>query len=298
MGCTRANDHCICLDCPSLAGYLVGVVMMQIATRLNEIPKREKKLFETHERTPLAHVTDLSVSYKEWPALEKVNGVLYRGSLTAVVGPNGGGKSTFLKALTGLLKPERGQLRFHGTSFQKIAYLPQQSEIDKSFPLTVRDVIALGLCPEQGFFHRFQKDILKRADQALARVGLPSCGKRSLQALSGGQLQRVLFARLIVQDADLLLLDEPFNAVDAYTIEDLMRLIVSWQAEGRTVVVVSHDIDLVREFFPESILMAREVLGWGKTEDVVTLENLKEAKKRSRTWETCVESCLKKAKIF
>ncbi len=281
-----------------MAGRLVGVVAMDLAVNLNEMRGRKRESVQSEARPPLVTIRGLSVTYKECLALEGVSGTLRKGTLTAVIGPNGGGKSTFLKTVRGLIKPEEGSLTFHGIGPDKIAYLPQQSEIDRSFPLTVRDVIALGLCPQEGFFSRFDKSILTRVDQALQRVGLPSCGKRALHTLSGGQLQRVLFARLIVQDADLILLDEPFNAVDPYTIEDLMRLIVGWQKEGRTVVVVSHDIDLVREYFPETLLIARKALGWGDTEDVVTLDLLRDAKKLSRTWETCVESCQSKTKIF
>ncbi len=298
MGSRGENSRRFLFNCSLVAGCLVGVVEMELAVSLNEVRGRRPEPVQSKARFPLVSIQGLSVTYKDCFALEGISGTFHKGTLTAVIGPNGGGKSTFLKTLMGLIKPEEGSLTFHEIGLKKIAYLPQQSEIDRSFPLTVRDAIALGLCPREGFFSRFDKSILGRVDQALQRVGLPSCGKRSLHTLSGGQLQRVLFARLIVQDADLILLDEPFNAVDPYTIEDLMRLIVAWQKEGRTVVVVSHDIDLVREFFPETLLIARKLLGWGRTEEVVTLDLLRDAKKLSRTWETCVELCQSKTKFF
>jgi zinc/manganese transport system ATP-binding protein len=238
----------------------------------------------------MIEINDLTVYYRDHLALQDLSGVLQAGSLTAVVGPNGGGKSTFLKALIGLIPSVKGQINYHNLILKDIAYLPQQTEIDRGFPLRVQEVVALGLCHQQGFYKALSCTDIDEIKRALEGVEIASCMDRSLNTLSGGQFQRVLFARLAVQKAPVILLDEPFAAVDAHTVEDLMKILLKWNAQGKTVIVVSHDLDLVRQHFPQSILLAQKCLGWGRTEEVVTLENFRAAKKLSRNWENCLES--------
>lgn len=227
----------------------------------------------------------LSVHYRRHPALEGLTGTFQPGSLTAIVGPNGGGKSTLLKALMGLVPLSGGALLFEGCTRTDVAYLAQNAHVDRTFPLSVFDVVAMGLCHRQGFFSSFDKDACEKIHQALAHVGLEGYGKRLLHTLSGGQFQKVLFARLSLQNASVILLDEPFAAVDAYTIEDLIRLILEWHAQGRTLLVVSHDIDLVRAHFPQSLLLVNETLAWGPTQDVLTNDHWNQATKLFRTKE-------------
>ncbi|MEM1364397.1 MAG: zinc ABC transporter ATP-binding protein AztA [Pseudomonadota bacterium] len=214
---------------------------------------------------------NLTLGYDRHPAVHHLDGTIERGSMTAIVGPNGAGKSTLLKSLVGLLAPMEGRVvRDENT---RIAYLPQQSDVDRSFPLRVADLVAMGLWEEIGAFGGLTKDASLRVEKALEAVGLARFARRSIAALSGGEMQRVLFARLILQDADIILLDEPFAAVDTPTTTDLMALIEQWNRDGRTVLAVLHDHDMVLEHFPQTLMLARELVAHGPTGDVLTLEN-------------------------
>lgn len=233
--------------------------------------------------------SDLTVGYDSHAAVHHLNGEIARGSLTAIVGPNGSGKSTLIKCLVGLLKPMSGSCRIApGVS---VAYLPQLSELDRSFPARVKDLVALGLWQKRGLLGRHRPEDRQVIAAALRAVGLEGFDARPLDSLSGGQLQRTLFARVLVQDADLILLDEPFNAVDQKTIRDLIALIHRWQAEGRTVVVVAHDLDLVRAEFPQALLLARRPIAWGPAAEVVTPENMRRARQFQEGWDETAPWC-------
>lgn len=222
---------------------------------------------------PAISLENLTVSYRRHPALHHVNGCFEQGSLTAVVGPNGAGKSTLLKSILGLIRCDSGQIVAH-THVRRIAYLPQQAEIDCSFPITVRDCVLIGYWKEQGLWGGISKAMIARADEALAAVGLAGFSMRAISTLSVGQFQRVLFARILLQDAEVILLDEPFNAIDARTTSDLLAIIRQWHKEGRTVIAVLHDYEQVRRQFPQSLLLARNVVAWGDTADVLCEDNL------------------------
>lgn len=176
------------------------------------------------------------------------------GSLTALIGPNGSGKTTLLRAIAGLHPLTSGRIDLGGLGAADIALLAQGSHLDRSFPITCRDVVALA-ATRLGPFRSIGKDRLAATKTALARVGLAEMESRPIQALSAGQFQRVLFARTIVQDARLILLDEPFTAVDASTTRLLLSVIDDWHAQGRTIIAVLHDIDLVRRHFPHTLLL-------------------------------------------
>lgn len=233
---------------------------------------------------PAIAIRDLTVAYDRVPAVHHLTGSFAPGSLTAIVGPNGAGKSTLLKTIAGLLPPDEGAIALDGGPRERIAYLPQLAEIDRSFPISVLDAVTLGLWREVGLFRAITGDHVKRARAALASVGLDGFETKQVGALSAGQLQRALFARLMLQDAGLILLDEPFAAVDERTSADLMRLVHAWHAEGRTVIAVLHDLDRVRESFPQTLLMAREPVAWGPTDDVLIPENLRRARYISDSW--------------
>lgn len=230
---------------------------------------------------PPLHIRDLTVAYDRVPAVHHLSGSFAPGSLTAIVGPNGAGKSTLLKAIAGLVP--LGEGRIEGAN-ENIAYLPQLAEIDRTFPIAVIDAVSLGLWREVGLFRAITGEHVKRARAALAAVGLEGFERKQVGALSAGQLQRALFARLMLQDAGLILLDEPFAAVDERTSADLMQLVTNWHGEGRTVIAVLHDLERVKASFPEALLIAREPVAWGPTAEVLTPENLRRARYVSDAW--------------
>lgn len=238
---------------------------------------------------PAIRFDDLTLGYNGHAAIHHLSGAMQRGSLTAVVGPNGSGKSTLIKGIAGLLKPLGGHCTVEAG--QTLAYLPQQSELDRSFPARVRDLVTLGLWQRRGLLGRHRPEDRQRVSDALQAVGLDGFGSRPLHSLSGGQLQRALFARVLVQDADLILLDEPFNAIDEKTIRDLTLLIHRWHDEGRTVVVVAHDLDLVRAEFPQALLLARHPIAWGPTAEVVTPEAMQHARQFQEAWDDDAPWC-------
>lgn len=232
---------------------------------------------------------NLTLGYNRHPAVHHMNGVVRKGSLVAVVGGNGSGKSTLMKGIVGLLRPMGGTCSIApGTRF---AYLPQLSELDRSFPARVLDLVSLGLWPKRGLLGRRSAEDRQAVLKALMAVGLEGFEKRAIDTLSGGQMQRALFARVLVQDADLILLDEPFNAVDARTLSDLIGLIKHWQGQSRTVMVVVHDLDLVREHFPEALLMARRPVAWGEARQTLSAENLLRARQFGEAWDENAPWC-------
>ncbi len=232
---------------------------------------------------------DLTLGYNSHPAVHHLNGPVKRGSLTAVVGANGSGKSTLMKGIVGILKPMSGSCAM--TRGLRIAYLPQQSELDRSFPARVVDLVSLGLWPRRGLLGRHRPEDRRAVGEAISAVGLEGFEKRPLDTLSGGQLQRALFARVLVQDADLILLDEPFNAVDARTVGDLVALIKRWHGEKRTILVVVHDLDLVRENFPEALLLARGPVAWGDARAALAPANLLKARQFHEAWDDNAPWC-------
>src|SRR5712691_2265790 len=205
---------------------------------------------------------DLTLGYERHPAVHHLDGVVERGALMAVVGPNGAGKSTLFKGIVGLLKPLAGRIVRDGLELHDIAYLPQAAEIDRSFPIDVYDMVAMGLWRRTGLFGAVDRKARATIEQALAKVGLTGFEQRAIGTLSGGQMQRMLFARLLVQDSRVIVLDEPFSAIDGKTVADLMHLVRQWHWERRTVLAATHDIELVRAYFPQVLLLAREPVAW------------------------------------
>jgi len=200
-----------------------------------------------------------------------------QGEMWAVFGPNGAGKSTLLKAVMRLLQADTGSVVWNGIARSDIAYLPQQSDIDRSLPMTVFELAALGLWYEIGFFGRVNGKQKERVRTALARVEMLDYADRQIGHLSNGQFQRVLFARMLVQNARFLLLDEPFNAVDAGTTYALLEVLRQCHQSGQAVIAVLHDYEQVRAYFPNTLLIAREKIAAGKTEAVLTDEWLQKA---------------------
>jgi zinc/manganese transport system ATP-binding protein len=207
---------------------------------------------------------DVSVRYGRRLALEAVSGEFPSGSMTAVVGANGAGKSTLLMAIAEIVPLARGSV-IRGAR-QRLAYLQQHAAIDREYPLTLAELIALGGWREFGPFHAAGASLRARAGAAAETVGLATKLALSLRELSAGELQRALFARLILQDAAIILLDEPLAGVDAATASLLFEQMMRWYEEGRTVIAVLHDLVRVRAHFPSTLVLARRCLAWGDTE--------------------------------
>ncbi len=231
---------------------------------------------------------EVTLGYGRRPAVHHLDGNIPTGSLMAVVGPNGAGKSTLLKGIVGTLKPLEGHISLPS---DRIAYLPQAAEIDRSFPLSVYDLVAMGLWSRSGLFGGISRRNRTRIEEALAAVGLTGFERRPISTLSGGQMQRALFARLLLQDAPVILLDEPFTAIDAKTTADLLDLVRRWHDEARTVVAVLHDLDMVKRIFPQTLLIAREPVAWGKTPEVLSPENLLKARRMVEAHDPHADVC-------
>jgi len=234
---------------------------------------------------------NLTLGYDRHPAVHHITGEIARGELLAIVGPNGAGKSTLLKAIVGELKPLSGRLDLDGLSKRDIAYLPQIIDIDRSFPISVFDCVAMGLWRQIGAWRgldaRWRDDVVR----ALHTVGLVELSGRPVGSLSGGQFQRVLFARLLLQDAQIILLDEPFRAVDTKAVADLVQLIERWHREGRTVLAALHDIEQVRAHFPRTLFLAREVVAWGETANVLTPANFAKSRQLIEAFDVHAHVC-------
>jgi zinc/manganese transport system ATP-binding protein len=236
-------------------------------------------------------ISNLSAGYDRHPVVHHVTGAFTDGSMTAIIGPNGGGKSTLLKAMGGFMSLMGGEVDFDGLKKNEIAYLPQQFEIDRTFPINVLDVVMLGHWPRKGALGRYGKPERDAALWALGQVDMAGSADRPVISLSTGQWQRVLFARLSLQKAKLILLDEPFAAIDSRTTHDLIHMLEDWRKAGTTIVCVMHDFQSVREHFPQTLLIARDLIAWGDTPAVMTDQNLARASALAGKWVEPADIC-------
>jgi zinc/manganese transport system ATP-binding protein len=232
---------------------------------------------------------NLTVAHRGHPAVRHLSGSFEAGSLTAIVGPNGAGKSSLMSAIAGQLAPAQGEVRC--SAGHRIAWLPQQALLDCSVPLDVADLVALGAWARIGSSRALTAGLHERVDAALAAVGLAGFQQRLIGELSAGQLQRALFARVLMQDAPVILLDEPFNAIDARTTADLLVLVRRWHGEGRTVIAVLHDLEQVRAHFDRALLLARRCIAWGPTAEVLSAEHLLQARRMAEAWDDDASEC-------
>ncbi len=239
---------------------------------------------------PLIRLSNLTVAYNRHPAVHHVSGSIASGSLTAIAGPNGAGKSTLLKAIMGEMRPSGGQIE-HQLKRTDFGYLPQAADINRRFPVTVLDTVMMGAWRQMGAFGRVSKDEMAKARAGVSAVGLEGFETRLIGALSSGQLQRVLFARLLLQDAKVILLDEPFTAIDARTTRDLIDIIRRWHGDGRTIIAVLHDFEQIRAHFPETLLLAREMIDWGPTATAMSAANLMKARAMAERWDEDADTC-------
>ena len=212
---------------------------------------------------------DVTARYGNRIALNGVSGEFRGGSLTAVVGANGAGKSTLLAAIAGRVRLARGDI---DRSAGALAYLPQRTPIDINYPMSVAELIMLGAWRALGAFRAPRRAAWSRLVAAVSTVGLTGRMDRRIDELSVGELQRALFARLILQDAATILLDEPFAAVDEQTAEVLLQQVMRWYHDGRTVIAVLHDLGMVRRWFPATVVLARQCIAWGPTEAALSAE--------------------------
>jgi zinc/manganese transport system ATP-binding protein len=222
-------------------------------------------------------VRNVSVRLGSRLALENVSGRFEPGSFTAVIGPNGAGKSTLLNVLAGLTPPFRGNVICAARARKRLAYLQQQAEIDRDYPVTVGEIVALGLWRSFGTFRKPSPALAERVAEAIEAVGISDLIDRRIGELSVGQMRRALFARVLLLDAEVVLLDEPFAAVDARTVDALLALLARWNDERRTVIAVVHDFGLVRAHFASTLILARTPIAWGETGSVLTDINLAKA---------------------
>jgi zinc/manganese transport system ATP-binding protein len=249
--------------------------------------------FRGNSLTMSIHLNNLTLTYQRHPAVHHITVTIPRGSLLAIVGPNGAGKSTLLNALSGNTPVSAG--RIEGLTPSDVAYLPQQTQLDKSFPLNVEQLVVMGLWQRVGSGQSLNTKQHRLCKDAIASVGLDGFERRMIETLSGGQLQRALFARVLLQDQPVILLDEPFNAIDTKTVAELTLIIKQWHQAERTVLMVTHDLDHVRQHCPQTLLLARECIGYGPTQKVLTAENLTRAKQLCESFDDHAHWCERNA---
>ena len=223
---------------------------------------------------PIASIENLSLGFGDVTLFKDLSCSVEPGSILAVVGANGSGKSTFVKTLLGLQSAVDGRIEWPTGKPSEIGYLAQLTEFDRRFPIRVRDLAAMGAW--QGFnpFAGLNKTTRNRVDAALEMAGILDLADQPLHALSGGQLQRALFSRVIMQDAPLILLDEPFSAVDQYTEQHLLSVIETWQNEGRAVIMVLHDLSAVLDHCTHALLLGNGRASFGTVNDILTPDRL------------------------
>lgn len=242
------------------------------------VPQLENGL---HEPGLAVHVEDLTVAYHSKPVLWDIDFDIPPGVMAAIVGPNGAGKSTLIKSILNLVKPTAGHVTIYGRPYKrqrrKVGYVPQRSSVDWDFPTTALDVVTMGLYGQLGWLRRPGAAEKARAMAALERVGMEAFADRQISQLSGGQQQRVFIARALVQDADVYFLDEPMAGVDATTERAIVKILHALRDAGKTVIVVHHDLQTVRNYFDWMVILNVRVIAQGPVSEVYTTENLRRA---------------------
>lgn len=226
-------------------------------------------------------VHNLTVSYDGRPVLWDVDFNLEAGKIIGVIGPNGSGKTTCLKTIMGLIKPSSGFVKIFGKSLDEmrecVAYVPQRESVDWDFPASVLDVVLMGRYRNTNLFKRTNKTDLEIANQSIEKVGLTEFKNRQISQLSGGQQQRVFIARALAQQADLYLMDEPFVGVDAATESAILALLQEMKNQGKTVLIIHHDLQTVSDYFDYLVLLNTRLIAKGTPQEVLTKENLSNA---------------------
>ena len=222
-------------------------------------------------------IKNLTVTYKDTPALENINVKLSKSKIIGIVGPNGAGKSTLIKAILNII-PSKGIItiddKVSKEQLSNVAYVEQKIKIDYNFPIKVRECVSLGIYPKVGLFKKLKKEDWKKVDDALKLVGLEEYSNRQISELSGGQFQRVLIARCLVQEAKYIFLDEPFIGIDSVSEEIIMNTIRKLRDNGHTILIVHHDLRKVHAYFDEVLLLNKKLISYGSTKETFTRENL------------------------
>ena len=216
-------------------------------------------------------IKNLTVAYGENIALEDLNLNIEIGSLMALVGPNGAGKSTLIKTILKFLKQITGEIKINAKT---LAYVPQRNSVDWDFPTTLFDVVEMGCYGRVGLFKRVSKEEKQKVLKAIEQVGMLEFKDRQISELSGGQQQRAFIARALVQEADIYLMDEPFQGVDSTTEKSIVEILKQLKSEGKTIIVVHHDLQTVPTYFESVALINKAVIVSGKASEVFTQENI------------------------
>lgn len=224
---------------------------------------------------------ELDVSYNnDVLAIENVSVKIKGPTITGIIGPNGAGKSTLIKAILNLIDFS-GEALINGNEAKKelgdVAYVQQKSQIDYTFPIKVRECVSLGTYPQLGIFHKVGKKQWAQVDEALAKVNLSEYGDRQISELSGGQFQRVLMARCLVQEADYIFLDEPFVGIDSVSEKIIMENLAGLKKAGKTILIVHHDLSKVHDYFDQLLILNKKLIAFGQTDEVFTQANLRQA---------------------
>ena len=224
------------------------------------------------------HVEDLSAAYRKNTVLNHVSFSIEQGSLTSIVGPNGAGKSTLIKTVLGLHPRLAGSISFFGSTLNqvktRVGYVPQRGSVDWDFPTNALDAVLMGMYGQIGWLRWPNKSHRQKALEALEQVGMATYAKRQISELSGGQQQRVFLARALIQEADLYFMDEPLAGVDASTERAIMEILRQLKINGKTVLVVHHDLQTVKDYFEHVLFLNRTVVAHGKTDSIFTGRNI------------------------
>lgn len=238
-----------------------------------------------NKRTGIVQVEDMTVAYHKKPVIWDIDLDIPKATLLAIVGPNGAGKSTLIKAMLDLIKPSSGKVLFDNKSYiehrKHIGYVPQSESVDWDFPANVLDVVMMGTYGELGWFKRPSKTQKEKALSAIEKVGMSEYVDRQISQLSGGQQQRIFLARALVQDADIYFMDEPFKGVDAKTEITIVELLKELKDNGKTLIVVHHDLQTVAEYFDWVALLNKQMIAVGPVSEVFTEENIEKTYRSS-----------------
>ena len=230
-------------------------------------------------QAPAISVKDLTMAFAKKPVLWDIDLDIPQGVLLAIVGPNGAGKTTFVQSILGIISPAAGSVDILGhpakQMLKHLAYVPQRNSVDWDFPATVLDVVLMGTYAKLGWFKRVSKDEKAAAMKALEQVNMQAFAHRQIRQLSGGQQQRVFLARALVQDAEIYLMDEPFVGVDTVTEKAIVELLKTLRKAGKTVIVVHHDLQTLKEYYDWVLLLNVRKIACGPIEEVLTDENLR-----------------------